>query len=334
MNQGGKIMRKPKASLSITCAAAFVAALVSGSAVAQKGYPTKPVRFVSPFSPGGSTDILARLVGQQMNKLWSSPVIVENRPGAGGNIGAEVVAKAPPDGHVLLLSASSVAINPSLYSRMAFDTGKDLAPVGLVGTVPNILVVHPSVPVTTVKQLIALARKTPGALTYASGGSGTGSQLIAELFQHDTKVRFTHIPYKGSGPATTALLSGEAALAFNNMLAAKPHVESGRMRAIAVTSAARSAFLPNVPTIAESGVPGFEADSWYGVFTTGGSPREVVDTLSSTLNQILHMPDVRKRLDGLGVTPRKMTPPEFGAFVGAEMKKWEAVVKLSKAKVE
>ena len=327
-------MRNLTPSLSVLCAAAFIGAVAHGGAFAQKSYPAKAVRFVSPFSAGGSTDILARLVGQQMSKLWGQPVIVENRPGAGGNIGAEVVAKAPPDGHFLLLSASSVAINPSLYSQMPFDTSKDLAPVGLVGVLPNILVVHPSLPANSVQQLIALARKSPGALTYASGGSGTGSQLIAELFQHQTKARFTHVPYKGSGPATTALLSGEVALAFNNMLAAMPHVREGKMRAIAVTSSARSHFLPNVPTVAESGLPGFDADSWYGVFTTGGTPNEVVETLNSTLAQILDMPEVRKRLDALGVTPRKMTSREFAAFMNSEVKKWGDVVKIAAVKVE
>ena len=327
-------MRNASGSVLFVCAAVCVAALVHGDAFAQKTYPVKAVRFVSPFSAGGSTDILARLVGQQMNKIWGQPVIVENRPGAGGNIGAEAVAKAPPDGHVLLLSASSVAINPSLYSPMAFDTAKDLAPVGLVGIAPNIIVVHPSLPVNTVQQLIALARKSPGSLAYASGGSGTGSQLIAELFQHETKVRFTHVPYKGSGPATTALLSGEAALAFNNLLAAMPHVKGGKMRPIAVTSATRSEFLPNVPTVAESGVRGFEADSWYGIFTTGGTPGEVIETLNTTLAQILDMPDVRKRLDALGVTPKKMTSKAFSAFMNAEMKKWAEVVRISKSRVE
>lgn len=327
-------MRHVSQPVLLACAAAIAAALAGSDADAQKAYPVKPVRFISPFSAGGSTDILARLVGQPMSKLWGQPVIVENRPGAGGNIGAEVVAKAAPDGHVLLLSASSVAINPSLYSNMAFDTAKELAPVGLVGVVPNILVVHPSLPVNNVQQLIALARKSPGGLAYASGGSGTGSQLIAELFQHETKVKFTHVPYKGSGPATTALLSGEAALAFNNMLAAMPHVKDGKMRAIAVTSASRSDFLPAVPTIAESGVRGFEADSWYGVFTTGGTPAEVIETLNNTLAQILAMPDVRKRLDSLGVTPKKMSAKEFGTFVTSEMKKWGEVVRISKAKVE
>jgi tripartite-type tricarboxylate transporter receptor subunit TctC len=323
----------------------FVALIVSlvhlawyqGSAQAQPAYPTKTVRFIAPFSAGGSTDILARLVAQHMNNTWGQSVIVENRPGAGGNIGAEVVARAAPDGHVLLLSASSVAINPSLYSKMPFDTVKDLAPIGLVGTIPNILVVHPSLPVHSVKELIALAKKNPGMLTYATGGSGTGSHLIAELFQHRTTTRLTHIPYKGSGPGTIALLSGEVALAFNNLLAAMPHVKSGKMRAVAVTSAARDQSLPDVPTVAESGVPGvsdFEADSWYGVFTTGGTPTAVVEMLNRVLVKIISSAEAKGQLQKLGVAPRTPTVKEFERFMATEMKKWAEVVKISKARVD
>lgn len=313
----------------------FLYAGLQGGAIAQQpAFPAKTVRFIAPFSAGGSTDILARLVAQHMNKLWGQSVIVENRPGAGGNIGAEAVAKAPPDGHVLLLSASSVAINPSLYKKMPFDTVRDLAPVGLVGTAPNILVVHPSLPVYTVRELISLAQRERGTLTYATGGSGTGSHLIAELFQHETKIKFTHIPYKGSGPGTVALLSGEVALAFNNLLAAMPHVRNGKMRAIAVTSASRDPSLPKVPTVAESGVPGFEADSWYGVFTTGGTPPEVVRMLNQVLVKIVDSAEVRNRLNALGVAPKTPTAAEFERFMGTEMEKWANVVKISNARVE
>lgn len=304
------------------------------SVLAQQTFPSKTVRFIAPFSAGGSTDILARLVAHQMNKLWGQSVIVENRPGAGGNIGAEAVARSTPDGHVLLLSASSVAINPSLYKKMPFDTVKDLAPIGLVGTTPNILVVHPSLPVHTVQELISLANKKPGMLTYASGGSGTGSHLIAEFFQHTTKIKITHIPYKGSGPGTLALISGEVALAFNNLLAAMPHVRNGKMRPVAVTSAARDRALPNVPTVAESGIPGFEADSWYGVFTTGGTPTEIVEMLNRVLIKIVDTDEVRARLNTLGVTPKTPTVKEFEQFMTSEMAKWATVVKISNAKVE
>jgi len=313
----------------------FLHAGLQGGAIAQQpAFPAKTVRFIAPFSAGGSTDILARLVAQHMNKQWGQSVIVENRPGAGGNIGAEVVAKSPPDGHVLLLSASSVAINPSLYKKMPFDTVRDLAPVGLVGTTPNILVVHPSLPVHTVRELISLAQKERGALTYATGGSGTGSHLIAELFQYETKIKFTHIPYKGSGPGTIALLSGEVALAFNNLLAAMPHVRNGKMRAIAVTSASRDTSLPKVPTVSESGVPGFEADSWYGVFTTGGTPTEVVRMLNQVLVKIVDSAEVRNRLNALGVVPKTPTAAEFERFMATEMEKWANVVKISNARVE
>lgn len=312
----------------------LLASALHGVSFAQPAYPTKTVRFISPFSAGGSTDILARLLAQQMNELWGQSVVVENRPGAGGNIGAEVVAKAAPDGHVLLLSASSVAINPSLYKSMPFDTIKELAPIGLVGTAPNILVVHPSLPVNTVQELIQFAKKKPRALAYATGGSGTGSHLIAELFQRMTDVKFTHIPYKGSGPAVVALLSGEAVLAFNNLLAAMPYVRNGRMKPLAVTSIARDESLPSVPTIAESGVPGFEADSWYGVFTTGGTSPETVKMLNQVLVKIVDSKDTRSRLSALGITPRIVSAKEFEQFMAAEMEKWAAVIKLSGARVE
>lgn len=321
---------------STTAAACLVAAsqLCAGTAYAQKSFPTKPVRIISPFSAGGSTDIIARMLAQKFNEAWGQPVVVENRPGAGGNLGAEAVAKAAPDGHTLLLSASSVSINPSLYAKMPFDTAKDLAPVGLTGTVPNILVVHPSLPVQTVPQFIALAKKQPDTLSYASGGSGTGSHLIAELFQHTVGIRLVHVPYKGSGPSTLALLTGECVSAFNNMIAAIPHVQAGRMRAIAVTSAERAALLPQVPTIAESGVRGFEADSWYGVYTTGGSPQEAVSALNAELNRVLDLPDIREKFHALGITTKKLTVAQMQAFMRAEMAKWAKVVALAKAKVE
>ena len=312
----------------------IMACLFAGHVHAQKSYPTKPIRFISPFSAGGSTDILARIIGQKLNEAWGQPVVVENRPGAGGNLGAEAVAKATPDAHTLLLSASSVAINPSLYASMPFDTAKDLAPVGLAGIATNILLVHPSVPAYTVPQFIALARQKPGELQYASGGSGTGSHLIAELFQHTANIRLVHVPYKGSGPATTALLSGECALAFNNMIAAIPHVKAGRMRAIAVTGSQRAELLPEVPTIAESGLPGFEADSWYGVFTTGRSPDDAIQALNAELLKIVGLPDIEKKFQSLGITVKRLTVAEFQAFMRAEMTKWEKVVKLAKAKVE
>ena len=326
-------MLKLKARVVLICAGAILAVLHS-SAFAQKSYPSKPVRFIAPFSPGGPTDLLARVISQKLNELWSQPVIVENRPGAGGNIGAEVVANAAPDGHTILVSASSVAINPSIYPKMSFDTAKDLAPIGLAGVVPNVLVVHPSVPVTNVRQLISFAQKNPRALQYGSGGSGTGSHLIGELFQHMTKTQLVHVPYKGGSQYAMALLTGEVALAFSNMVSALPHVRTAKVRALGVTSSSRSEFLPEVPTIAESGVSGFEADSWYGVFTTGGTPQETVRVLNEALLKTLDVPDVRKRLHTLGVIPKKMTAQEFGAFMAAEMRKWADVVRISKAKVE
>jgi tripartite-type tricarboxylate transporter receptor subunit TctC len=326
-------MRHLRGTAVVVCLVAL-APLAVGAARAQDGYPSKPIRFVSPFSAGGSTDILARYIGQKFNEAWKQPVVVENRPGAGGNVGAEAVAKAPPDGYTLLLSASSVAINPSLYAKMTFDTAKDLAPVGLAGTAPNVLVVHPSLPARTMKEFIALARREPGALQYASGGNGTGSHLIAELFQHTANIRLLHVPYKGSGPATTALLSGECVAAFNNLIAAIPHIRAGKMRALALTSAERSSQLPDVPTVSEAGLPGFEADSWYGVFTTGGTPESIVNTLNRELVRVVSLPDTIERFTSLGITVKKMSAAEFKAFVASEMTKWAQVVKISRARVD
>ncbi|OGA45757.1 MAG: hypothetical protein A3F74_08375 [Betaproteobacteria bacterium RIFCSPLOWO2_12_FULL_62_58] len=327
-------MLKLKHCFLFVCAGVVFGILQQSGALAQDAFPSKPVRFIAPFSAGGPTDLLARVIGQKLNELWGQPVVVENRPGAGGNIGAEVVAKAVPDGHTLLVSASSVAINPSIYSKMPFDTAKDLAPIGLAGVVPNVLVVHPSVPVTNVRELISFAHKNPRALQYGSGGSGTGSHLIGELFQHMTETQLVHIPYKGGSQYAMALLTGEVAVAFSNMVSALPHVRTGKIKALGVTSSSRSEFLPKVPTIAESGVPGFEADSWYGVFTTGRTPQETVRTLNEALLKTLDMQDVRERLHSLGVIPKKMTSQEFAAFVASEMKKWGDVVRISKAKVE
>lgn len=327
-------MLKLKDRVMLVCGGVVLSILQHSSGFAQTTFPSKPVRFIAPFSPGGPTDLLARVISQKLNEIWGQPVIVENRPGAGGNIGAEVVAKAAPDGHTLLVSASSVAINPSIYPKMTFDTVRDLAPVGLAGLVPNVLVAHPSVPVVNVRELITFVQKNPRALQYGSGGSGTGSHLIGELFQHMTRTQLIHIPYKGGSQYAVALLTGEVALAFSNMVSALPHVRSGKMRPLGVSSASRSEFLPKVPTIAESGVSGFEADSWYGVFTTGGTPQETVEILNAALLKTLDLPDVLKRLHTLGVIPRKMTSREFALFMTAEMKKWNEVVKLSKARVE
>src|SRR3990172_779789 len=311
-----------------------VMCLISALSIAQQAYPTKPVRIVSPFAAGGSTDLLARLFAPKLNSAWKQPVIVENRPGAGGNTGASFVAKAAPDGHTLLVVASNFAINPSLYARMPFDTTRDLAPVALIGKAANVLVVHPSLPVKNVQDLVRLAKSKPGELQYASGGSGAGSHIIAELFKHTAGIDMVHIPYKGSGPALVALLSGEVTVYFSNMVAAMSHVKAGKVRLVAVTSAERNKALPNAPTIAESGLRGFEADNWYGVLTTASSPAMAINTANREINRATQDEQVRSLLNDLGITPAADTPEQFGRFIATEIEKWRQAVQLAGARVD
>lgn len=311
-----------------------VMCLISAHSIAQQAYPTKPVRIVSPFAAGGSTDLLARLFAPKLNSAWKQPVIVENRPGAGGNTGTDVVAKAAPDGHTLLVVASNLAINPSLYARMPFDTTRDLAPVALIGKAANVLVVHPSLPIKNVQDLVRLAKTKPGELQYASGGSGAGSHIIAELFKHTAGIDMVHIPYKGSGPALVALLSGEVSVYFSNMVAAMSQVKAGKVRLIAVTSAERNRALPDTPTISESGIRGFEADNWYGVLMTANAPAIAINTANREINRAMQDEQVRSRLIGLGITPAADSPEQFGRFIASEIVKWRKAVQLAGARVD
>jgi tripartite-type tricarboxylate transporter receptor subunit TctC len=301
---------------------------------AQPSFPTKTVRLVSPFAAGGSTDLLGRIFAARLQAAWTHPVIVENRPGAGGNTGADAVAKAAPDGHTMLIVASNVAINPSLYARMPFDTVRDLAPVALIGKAANVLLVHPSLPVRNAKELVALAKARPGDLQYASGGSGAGSHIIAELFKHAAGVDMVHVPYRGSGPALIALLGGEVSVYFSNMVAAMAHVKTGRVRLVAVTSAERNRSLPDTPTIAESGLPGFEADNWYGVLVTAKSPPAAISTSHREIQRAMQDGLVAAQLIDLGITPGTSTSEQFGAFLVAEIEKWGKVVRLAGARVD
>lgn len=323
-----------QSSLARTAGVCLSVCLGIASAAAQESYPSKIVRLVSPFAAGGSTDLLARLLAPQLNAAWKQPVIVENRAGAGGNTGADFVAKAAPDGHTLLVCASNLAINPSLYARMPFDTRRDLAPVALIGKAANVLIVHPSLPVKSVQDLVRLAKAKPGDLQYGSGGSGVGSHIIAELFKHSAGIEMIHIPYKGSGPALIGLLSGEVSVYFSNMVAAMSHVKAGKVRLIAVTSAERNKALPNTPTIAESGIPGFEADNWYGVLATGGSPANAIEYANRAILRAIEDSKVNARLLDLGITPEAMTPAQFEQFVSAEIDKWRRAVEIAGARVD
>src|SRR5687768_752360 len=269
----------------------LLAALTSAPASAQTAYPSKTIRFVVPFPPGGPLDIVARVIAQDLNKAWSQPVIVDNRPGAGGNIGADVVAKSPPDGYTILMGAVSThAINVWLYSKLPYDPIRDFAPVTLVTSVPNVLVVHPSVPAKNARELIALARSRPGELNFASGSTGSAGHLAGELFNTTAKVKTVHIPYKGAAPAVTDLMAGHVSFMFDNLASGLPNIKSGRVRALAVTTLKRSPFLPDTPTLDESGLRSFDVGTWFGIFAPAATPRDVVTRLNTEIVRLLRTP--------------------------------------------
>jgi len=314
-----------------------VAASVIGAQVAfaQATYPSRPVRVVVPFPAGGTTDILARAAAQKLSETWGQQAIVDNRPGAGGNIGSELVAKSPPDGYTLLMgTVGTHAINSSLYPKMPYDHVKDFVPVILVAGVPNVLVVNPSLPVNSVQELIAYAKANPGKLNFASSGSGTSIHLSGELFKTMTGVQMTHIPYKGSAPALTDLIGGQVQLMFDNLPSSLAFIKAGKLRALAVTSTTRSAALPDVPTIAESGVPGFEASSWFGLLAPAGTPRDIVTKINADTQKWLASPDAKEKLAAQGALAAGGSPEDFARHIQAETAKWARVVKESGAKVE
>ena len=303
--------------------------------VAQGAWPARPVRVVVPFAPAGATDILGRLTATELGNALGQSFVVENRAGAGGNLGSDLVAKSPPDGYTLLFGAAgNIGINPSLFANMPYDPARDLAPVSLIAEVTNILVVHPSVNARSVQELIALGRTTPGGLVYASSGNGSTIHLSAELFAAMTQLRMTHVPYRGSGPAMADLLAGRVALMFDNLPSALPHVREGRLRALAVTAARRSPVLPDLPTVAEAGVPGYEATSWFGLFAPAGTPREIIDRMAREMDAFARRPEVAERIRALGAEPITNTPDDFAAMVRAEIDKWGAVVRASGARAD
>ena len=290
-------------------------------------YPAKPVRYVVPFAPGGGVDTLARELSAKLSAAWNVPVVVENRAGAGGNIGTEFVAKSPPDGYTLLMTTNSHAYNASMYAKPGYDPVKDFAPITLVATSPFLLVAHPSVPAKTVKELIALAKARPGELTYSSGGAGGGSHLAGELFKSMAGVNIVHVSYKGIAPAVTDLLGGHVSLSFSVVPPAIPHVKTGRLRAIAVSTATRSSLLPEVPTISEAGGKGYSALSWYATFAPAGTPAAVIARLNADVAKSLQAPDVKAKLAGLGLEVRTTTPEEFAAFMLNDWKAWDKVIR-------
>ena len=323
--------------ISLTLPLCLALALVFGSANAYaQSYPSKPIRLVVPYPPGGPLDIMARAIGQKLTEAWSQPVVVDNRAGAGGNIGADLVAKSPADGYTLLMGAVAThAINPTLYAKIPYDPVRDFTPVALVAQVPNILVVNPSVPVKSVTELIELARAKPGYLNFGSGSTGSTGHLAGELFKTMAGVQMVHIPYKGGAPAMADLLAGQVQLMFDNLANALPNVKAGRLRALAVTTLARSPAMPDLPTMAESGLPGFDLTTWFGLMVPAGTPPEIVAKLNAEIVRALNAKDMRERLEKMGAEPpANNTPEHFAAFVRAEAAKYAKVVKDSGAKVE
>lgn len=308
--------------------------LLAADAAASQDYPAKSLHVIVPWPPGGSSDTAARLVGQKLTERWSREVIVENRPGAGTTIGNALVAKAPADGYTVLVTASTLVISTFIYANLPYDVERDFAPVTLLATAPSVLVVHPSLPAASVAQLIALAKQRPGQITYASGGSGTSDHIAAELFKSMAGVDLTHVPYKGAAPALTDVVAGNVKVMFSITITALPHVKSGRLKPLAVTGQQRSSLLPDVPTVAEAGVPGYHFETWIGAFVPAGTPREVVAKLNREMASIVRLPDVQARLRGMGAEPVGSTSDEFRRQIGSELSTLGKLVKSIGMKVD
>ena len=310
-------------------------ALTLAAAVAAQGYPNKPIRFVVPYAPGGNTDILSRLIGQKLNEAWGQQVIIDNRPGAAGTVGAELVARAPADGYTLIMgSFGNIIVANSLYRNLKYDPLKDFAPVALVSLPPGMLVEHPSVPAQNVRELIAYAKSNPGKLNYGSPGSGAWNHLFFELFNANAGVTITHVPYKGIAPAVVDLLGGHVQLAISAFPTAMPHFKAGKLRVLAVTSAKRSGLLPEVPTIAESGLPGYEAAGWFGVLAPAGTPSAVVVKLNAEINRMLELPEVKASLAADGAEPAGGTPAHMAESARMASVKWAKIVRELKLSSE
>jgi tripartite-type tricarboxylate transporter receptor subunit TctC len=316
----------------------FVAGAVlalAATQVAAQAWPAKPIRMIVPFTPGGSTDILARAAGNAISEGLGQQVVVENRPGAGGSIGMDAAARAAPDGYTIVMGhIGTLAVNPWIYPKLPYDPVKDFAPISLFANVPNVLVVHPTLPVKNVQELIAMAKAKPGALTYGSGGTGSAAHLAVEYFKLETKTDILHVPYKGTGPMMTDLLGGQLQLTMTGLVPTLPHVKSGKMKLIAVASAKRIPMLPDTPTIAESGVPGFEATQWYGLLAPAGTPPAIVDRLAGEIRKALGNAEVKRRLEAEGADPVGNTPAQFAQVIKSELARWQTVIRQAGIKAE
>lgn len=308
-------------------AVAVIVLACSATAAQPQAIPSKPIRIIVPWPPGGGTDIFARSIGQKLTEAWGQQVIVDNRPGAAGNIGARLAAKAPADGYTLLLATITLATSPSLYKSLGYDPLRDLAPITLIAGVPHLLVVHPSLPAKSVKELIALAKSRPGEINYASAGIGSPFHLAAELFNLLAGVKMNHVSYNGGGPAVVAVIGGEVQVAFANLLAVLPHVQAGKLRALGITSATRSSAAPNLPTIAESGLKGYDFTSWFGMLAPTGTPGDIVQKLNEEIVKVLKSPELKERFARDGADIIASDSQEFSAYLRSETTKWAKVIK-------
>lgn len=309
---------------------AALAGLRAAGAGAQTAYPGKPIRIIVPFTPGGSSDILARAIGQALHEAWRVPVVVENKPGAGGAIGAEAAAKAASDGYTLFMGhIGTLAVNPTLYPKLPYDPIADFSPVALVAVVPNVMVVHPKVPARSVAELIALAKAKPGVLTYSSGGSGSAAHLAMEYFKLVSGTDIVHIPYKGSAPAVTDLIGGQVSMTMTGLPPLLQQIRAGKLRALGVASSTRLAQLPEVPTIAEAGLAGFEANQWYGIVAPARTPAAIVEQLAAEIRRSLARPELKKHLEAEGALPSNLGPAEFRQLIRAEIERWAKVIRAA-----
>jgi len=313
---------------------AFLVAFLAAAAAQAQTWPSKPIRYIVPFPPAGATDITARIMADKISGPLGQSVVVENRPGAAGNVGTEFVARSAPDGYTILQLTVAQSISATLYTKINYDVEKDLAPAAMVALVPNVMIVHPSVPAKSVAEFIALAKAKPGKINFASSGSGTSIHMSAEMFKMLTGVNIVHIPYKGSGPALADMLGGQVDVMFDNLTSSIGHIRSGKLRALAVTTVTRYPELPDLPTMQEAGVPGYEATAWFGIVVPRGTPRDAIARINGEVNKALAQADVKEKLAQQGALARSWTPEEFGSFIHNEVVKWAKVVKASGAKVE